>query len=231
MTNASRVVTSPLGPWSAKLCLRSVKTSKVTNKSQIKQNGWHDVMLGRTSAGNGCGPNGCPKTATPNVTQVIIVSRLGARKIYSSLSSSKASEESLTKAKSTNKMGRMTRRLGTNIDVSLCCGSNGCLKAVANATRAITLPLGAWSANLCRKKLAKSLTKAKSREMRCGVSQDVMLENKHGCEPLLWTHNGCPRALASVTRAIALPYGAFSSNSHHSSSPSKLAKSLTREPN
>ena len=46
VANVSRATALPLGAWSVHLPLSSPKASKVTSKSQTKQNGWHGATIG-----------------------------------------------------------------------------------------------------------------------------------------------------------------------------------------
>ena len=78
--------------------------------------------------------------------------RLGALEKYIHISAAPKLAKSLTKAK-LNKMGGTAQRWGTKADVSLCCGPNGCPKAVANVTRAIASP---WDAGKIYSHLSSS---------------------------------------------------------------------------
>ena len=74
-------------------------------------------------------------------------------------------EKSLTKAR-TKENEHMARWYGPNLDVSLCCGPNGCPKAAPNVSRAIASPLGAGRTDLrliCGK-ASKSTTEARMKE-------------------------------------------------------------------
>ena len=72
-------------------------------------------------------------------------------------------EKSLTKAR-TKENEHMVRWYGPNLDVSLCCGPNGCPKAATNVCRAITLPLGAGTAypRLTRQKASEGTNKSQN---------------------------------------------------------------------
>ena len=80
----------------------------------------------------------------------------------------------------------MARCWGTNADVSLCCGPNGCPKAVANVTRAIASPLGA-------RKIYSPLSSSKASEVtnKSQIEQNgwhgATIGNKHRCHIFLHT--------------------------------------------
>ena len=92
-------------------------------------------------------------------------------------SQGKKLEKSLTKAR-TKENEHMARWYGPNLDASLCCGPDGCPKAVLNVARAIALPLGAWSANSCLRggKASKVTNKG---QIEGNGQPNAMVGNKH----------------------------------------------------
>ena len=83
-----------------------------------------------------------------------------------------------------------------NADVSLCCGPNGCQKAVANVPRAISSPLSAGKNNSSLS-TAKASEAPNKRHIEGNGRHNAMGGNKRRCEPLLWTQwmpKGCGKS-------------------------------------